>query len=53
MSVTLIHSTRLFPGAPYAYAAAGGQPGLAFTAGAPARSAPMGRSPFPATSPRK
>jgi enamine deaminase RidA (YjgF/YER057c/UK114 family) len=34
MSVTLVHSTRLFPGAPYAYAAAGGQSGLAFTAGA-------------------
>ena len=34
MSVTLIRSTRLFPGAPYAYAAATGQSGLVFTAGA-------------------
>jgi enamine deaminase RidA (YjgF/YER057c/UK114 family) len=34
MSVTLIHSSRLFAGAPYAYAAAGGQCGLVFTAGA-------------------
>jgi enamine deaminase RidA (YjgF/YER057c/UK114 family) len=34
MSVTLIHSTRLFPGAPYAYAAAADQSGLVFTAGA-------------------
>jgi enamine deaminase RidA (YjgF/YER057c/UK114 family) len=34
MNVTLIHSTRLFPGIPYAYAAAGGQAGLVLTAGA-------------------
>ena len=34
MSVTLIRSTRLFPDAPYAYAAVGGQAGLVFTAGA-------------------
>jgi enamine deaminase RidA (YjgF/YER057c/UK114 family) len=34
MSVTLIRSTRLFPDVPYAYAAAGGQAGLVFTAGA-------------------
>lgn len=34
MSVSLIRSTRLFPGAPYAYAAVGGQAGLVLTAGA-------------------
>jgi len=34
MDVTLIRSTRLYPDAPYAYAAAGGQAGLVFTAGA-------------------
>src|SRR5215469_13781884 len=34
MNVKLIRSTRLFPDAPYAYAAVAGQPGLVFTAGA-------------------
>jgi enamine deaminase RidA (YjgF/YER057c/UK114 family) len=34
MGVNLIRSTRLFPGAPYAYAAMVGQAGLIFTAGA-------------------
>jgi enamine deaminase RidA (YjgF/YER057c/UK114 family) len=34
MSVTLLRSARLFPGAPYAYAARSGQGGLIFTAGA-------------------
>jgi len=34
MSVNLIGSTRLFPSAPYAYAAVAGKPGLIFTAGA-------------------
>jgi enamine deaminase RidA (YjgF/YER057c/UK114 family) len=34
MSVQLVHSARLFPGAPYAYAAKAGQPELIFTAGA-------------------
>ena len=34
MSVRLIRSTRLFPGAPYTYAAVTDRPGLIFTAGA-------------------
>jgi enamine deaminase RidA (YjgF/YER057c/UK114 family) len=34
MTVNLIRSTHLFPGAPYAYAAVAGQPGMIFTAGA-------------------
>jgi enamine deaminase RidA (YjgF/YER057c/UK114 family) len=34
MDVNLIRSTRLFPGAPYAYAAVAHQAGLIFTAGA-------------------
>jgi enamine deaminase RidA (YjgF/YER057c/UK114 family) len=34
MAVHLIRSTRLFPGAPYAYAARAGQGDLIFTAGA-------------------
>jgi enamine deaminase RidA (YjgF/YER057c/UK114 family) len=34
MSVTLNRSTRLFPGAPYAYSAVADPPGLIFTAGA-------------------
>lgn len=34
MAVELIRSSRLFPGAPYAYAARTRQPGLLFTAGA-------------------
>jgi len=34
MGVNLIRSTRLFPGAPYAYAAVSHQTGLIFTAGA-------------------
>jgi len=34
MDVNLIHSTRLYPGAPYAYAAIAGRAGLVFTAGA-------------------
>jgi enamine deaminase RidA (YjgF/YER057c/UK114 family) len=34
MSVNLIRSTRLFPGAPYAYAAVTDGPSLVFTAGA-------------------
>jgi enamine deaminase RidA (YjgF/YER057c/UK114 family) len=34
MDVSLIRSTRLFPGAPYAYAAVAGRAGLVFTAGA-------------------
>ena len=34
MGVNLIRSTRLYPGAPYAYAAMAGQAGLIFTAGA-------------------
>jgi enamine deaminase RidA (YjgF/YER057c/UK114 family) len=34
MTVQLVRSTRLFPGAPYAYAARAGQPDLIFTAGA-------------------
>jgi enamine deaminase RidA (YjgF/YER057c/UK114 family) len=34
MGVNLIRSTRLFPGAPYAYAAVSHQAGLIFTAGA-------------------
>jgi enamine deaminase RidA (YjgF/YER057c/UK114 family) len=34
MSVQLVHSARLFPGAPYAYAAKAAQPELIFTAGA-------------------
>jgi enamine deaminase RidA (YjgF/YER057c/UK114 family) len=34
MGVNLIHGTRLFPGAPYAYAAVSHQAGLIFTAGA-------------------
>ncbi|HEX3490223.1 MAG TPA: RidA family protein [Streptosporangiaceae bacterium] len=34
MSVSLIRSTRLFPGAPYAYAAQAGPGGLILTAGA-------------------
>jgi enamine deaminase RidA (YjgF/YER057c/UK114 family) len=34
MGVRLIRSPRLFPGAPYAYAATGLQAGLIFTAGA-------------------
>ena len=34
MTIELVRSTRLFPGAPYAYAARAGQPGLVFTAGA-------------------
>ena len=34
MSVRLIRSTRLFPGAPYAYAAVTDRAGLIFTAGA-------------------
>jgi enamine deaminase RidA (YjgF/YER057c/UK114 family) len=34
MAVNLIRSTRLFPGAPYAYAARAGQGDLIFTAGA-------------------
>jgi len=34
MTVELVRGTRLFPGAPYAYAARARQPGLIFTAGA-------------------
>ena len=34
MNVRLVRSSRLFPGAPYAYAAVAGQAGLVFTAGA-------------------
>jgi enamine deaminase RidA (YjgF/YER057c/UK114 family) len=34
MSVHLVRSSRLFPGVPYAYAAAAGPAGLVFTAGA-------------------
>jgi enamine deaminase RidA (YjgF/YER057c/UK114 family) len=34
MAVQLVRSTRLFPGAPYAYAARAQQPDLIFTAGA-------------------
>ena len=34
MAVQLVRSTRLFPGAPYAYAARAHQPDLIFTAGA-------------------
>ena len=34
MAVQLVRSTRLFPGAPYAYAAKAQQPDLIFTAGA-------------------
>jgi len=34
LSVSLIRSNRLFPGAPYAYAAFASQAGLIFTAGA-------------------
>jgi enamine deaminase RidA (YjgF/YER057c/UK114 family) len=34
MGVNLIHSTLLFPGAPYAYAAVADRAGLVFTAGA-------------------
>jgi len=34
MNVKLIRSTRLFPGAPYAYAAVAGRAGLVFAAGA-------------------
>jgi len=34
MAVQLVRSARLFPGAPYAYAAKANQPGLIFTAGA-------------------
>jgi enamine deaminase RidA (YjgF/YER057c/UK114 family) len=34
MDVQLIHSTRLFPEAPYAYAAVADRAGLVFTAGA-------------------
>jgi enamine deaminase RidA (YjgF/YER057c/UK114 family) len=34
MSVQLVRSSRLFPGAPYAYAAKANQPELIFTAGA-------------------
>jgi enamine deaminase RidA (YjgF/YER057c/UK114 family) len=34
MSVSLLRSARLFPGAPYAYAARSDQAGLVFTAGA-------------------
>lgn len=34
MAVELIRSSRLFPGAPYAYAARTREPGLVFTAGA-------------------
>jgi len=34
MTVQLVRSTRLFPGAPYAYAARASQPDLVFTAGA-------------------
>ncbi len=34
MAVQLVRSARLFPGAPYAYAAKADQPGLIFTAGA-------------------
>ncbi len=34
VSVRLIRSTRLYPGAPYAYAAVTDRPGLVFTAGA-------------------
>jgi enamine deaminase RidA (YjgF/YER057c/UK114 family) len=34
MSVHLVRSSRLFPGVPYAYAAAVGPAGLVFTAGA-------------------
>jgi enamine deaminase RidA (YjgF/YER057c/UK114 family) len=34
MDIKLIRSTRLFPGAPYAYAATAHQAGLVFTAGA-------------------
>jgi enamine deaminase RidA (YjgF/YER057c/UK114 family) len=34
MSVSLIRSARLFPGAPYAYAATATEAGLIFTAGA-------------------
>jgi enamine deaminase RidA (YjgF/YER057c/UK114 family) len=34
MTVQLVRSTRLFPGAPYAYAARARQPDLVFTAGA-------------------
>jgi enamine deaminase RidA (YjgF/YER057c/UK114 family) len=34
MTVELVRSTRLFPGAPYAYAARARQPALIFTAGA-------------------
>ena len=34
MSVRLIRTTRLYPGAPYAYAAVTDGPGLVFTAGA-------------------
>jgi enamine deaminase RidA (YjgF/YER057c/UK114 family) len=34
MTVQLVRSTRLFPGAPYAYAARADQPDLIFTAGA-------------------
>ena len=34
MAVQLVRSARLFPGAPYAYAAKANQPGLILTAGA-------------------